>query len=315
MARNEAIARRAISVRCQDSAFAVSHTTNTFECVPRCEARPCGELVRMRAPPRTARHSSWRGSGMRSAIQCICVDSKITKYAPLLPGVWQLLAQLWERSTKALPSTLSLWNLKSSGIDCCGSLTAAWSAAFSSKTHFKPTSMLWRTSFPASVRCVCQLLWEFDSSLERCTLWQDSLQTWLCGMPTSLQCMNLTVAKSAVSANHHESLTAAQSAALSGKNRFKPASAVHQFLHTQQQQVLQLQCPSLTIAKSAVSANHHKSLTAAQSAALSGKTCFKPASAVYQFLRAPQILQLQCTSFAEAKSAVSANCHESLTAA
>ncbi|KAJ6476132.1 hypothetical protein C8R45DRAFT_934767 [Mycena sanguinolenta] len=95
--------------------------------------------------------------------------------------------------------------------------------------------------------------WEFDSSLERCTLQQDSLQTCLCGMPISV---HLTI-----------------------KTRFKPASAACQFLR--------LQCASLTAAKSAVFANRHESLTAAQSAALSGKTSFNPASAAAcQFLRA-----------------------------
>ncbi|KAJ6468477.1 hypothetical protein C8R45DRAFT_1218948 [Mycena sanguinolenta] len=47
-----------------------------------------------------------------------------------------------------------------------------------------------------------------------------------------------------------------------------------------------LQCASLTAAKSAVSANCHESLTAAQSAALSGKTRLNPASTACQFLRA-----------------------------
>ncbi|KAJ6512816.1 hypothetical protein C8R45DRAFT_327594 [Mycena sanguinolenta] len=48
------------------------------------------------------------------------------------------------------------------------------------------------------------------------------------------KCASLTAAKSAVSANCHESLTAAQSAALSGKTRLKPASTACQFLHARQ---------------------------------------------------------------------------------
>ncbi|KAJ6518591.1 hypothetical protein C8R45DRAFT_1084706 [Mycena sanguinolenta] len=48
------------------------------------------------------------------------------------------------------------------------------------------------------------------------------------------KCTSLTAAKSAVSANCHESLAAAQSAALSGKTRLKPASTACQLLHAQQ---------------------------------------------------------------------------------
>ncbi|KAJ6477075.1 hypothetical protein C8R45DRAFT_1102360 [Mycena sanguinolenta] len=114
--------------------------------------------------------------------------------------------------------------------------------------------------------------------------------------------------QSAVATNCHESLTAAQSAALSGKTCFKPASGALQ---------------------SAVATNCHESLTAAQSAALSGKTCFKPASGALQSagatnchesLTAAQSAALSSkTCFKPAsgalQSTVFANCHESLTAA